>query len=258
MENDPFDVLVQGSFGPDALRVNWTSEMRTTTPDLERLIAQAWRRKQRQVQARGGRLFPGPLCRLVGYRVQDGALWLSLGPTDYRDLVGTNLSHPELWRSLGFQCFSNALAVHASVTTADHLLLIYRRSTSLADHPGYYDVCGGHLDPVLDQRDSVPDPYAAMLRELREETGIPPDRVRSAICRGLVRSRLAFKPDLVFDVATSLSSAELSSLPLDEEHAGLTFLPDQPDAIARFLRDHPTGLAPAGNACLQLHHGARQ
>ncbi|MBI4322202.1 MAG: NUDIX domain-containing protein [Chloroflexi bacterium] len=253
MHDDFFEPLALGTFDRGSLRVQWTNEQRDTTTALERLIARAWRIKSRQVRAEGGSLFAGPLCRLVSHAVEDAMLHLTLGPTNYRDLVGTNLCHPELWPSLGPRFFSNALAVHATIATVDGYLLVFQRSRLVGEHAGHYDVCGGHIDPALDLREGIPDPFATVLRELQEETGIPPGRVTRVTCRGLVRSRETYKPDLIFTLETSLPSRDVIAAPLDAEHTRQILLPNRREEIAQFLDEHQDDLAPAGRACLELH-----
>ncbi|MER3487126.1 MAG: hypothetical protein C4345_15245, partial [Chloroflexota bacterium] len=92
----PFRWLVDGCFTELQLTTRWHEQRRTYPPAVSMLIDRAWREAQRAAHAAGQELFAGPLCRLLAWHTHGDALVLDLGPTDYREFVGTNLRHPEL------------------------------------------------------------------------------------------------------------------------------------------------------------------
>lgn len=218
---------------------------------MEHLIESAWRNCLARESGKG--LFPGPLCRLLDYSAAEDTLKLELGPTDYRELIGTNVCHPEIAERFGHDYLSNALAVHAVVATVDRRLLVFKRSSDVGEYPEAYDVCGGHIDPEIDAVRSVPSPYKALRRELREEIGLADDETERIVCCGLVRNTATLKPDLIFDVWTKLTWSEFEHRDLNEEHRSVHCIPDSTTGIVRFLADHIENMAPAGVAALELH-----
>ena len=246
-----YEILVSGTYLESQIEVRWTGKGRKRADQVEPLIEAAWR--ERLVRAKPESLFPGPLCRLDRYLVSDGRLVLELGPTDYREMIGTNVCHPEIASRLGHDYLSNALAVHAAVTTTDERVLVFQRSWEVGEYPGAYDVFGGHLDPDADLVGGVPSPYATLRRELQEEIGLSETDIIRVVCHGLVRNVRTLKPDLIFDVWTRRSWAEFQRIRLDEEHRGIYSVLNRPRDIARFIKDHAEGIAPAGVAALELH-----
>ena len=74
---------------------------RTTDARVESLIAEQWDRSVREATAQGKILFAGPQCRLVRHECFGDRLRLSLGPTDYRDFLGTNMQWPLIQQAVG-------------------------------------------------------------------------------------------------------------------------------------------------------------
>lgn len=248
-----FDILASGAFDRQHLRVHLSEEQRKTSPEIERIIEDIWHRRLTEAQRRGKMLYPGRLCRLVDFGVRRDVLHLTLGPTGFRDLIGTNLAGPQWLRALGAAYLSNALGVHATVISADGRIAIFRRSSRVADYPNFYDVCGGHVEPDFDCVGGVPDPFRAIVREIHEEMSIAPGEITSIRCLGIARNTTTLKPDLIFSVCTSLPSSTLLRAPLDDEHAQIELIDDDIEPINAFIAQRRTSLAPAGAACLSLH-----
>lgn len=82
-----------GHFPAGRVVVHWFPEKRRnmTDPELEERIDREWRLA---VQA-NPRIFAGRLCRMIHLEEDGGSLMLTLGITDYRELVGTNVSNLE-------------------------------------------------------------------------------------------------------------------------------------------------------------------
>lgn len=216
------------------------------------MIEEAWNTRLVEAEQQGKMLFAGRLCRLVEYTVHENALHLTLGPTDYRELLGTNLSHPELLHTLGPAYLSNALAVHAVVSGTDEKIIIFKRSPLVAEYPNYYDVCGGHVEPDFDWVENKPDPFGAITREIREEMGISSEEIQNIVCLGLVRNTKTLKLDLIFSVLTSQPSSSFLNTPLGEEHVDIELIDDNEASITQFLHERHGSIAPAGEACLTL------
>src|SRR4051794_20579697 len=92
----PFHLLALGPFPPDHIRASLISSKMARNAETDRLIADAWAQCSVIAAERGQSLFAGSMCRLHGWEIVDGELRLSFGRTDYRELVGTNIAHPEI------------------------------------------------------------------------------------------------------------------------------------------------------------------
>jgi hypothetical protein len=150
---------------------------------------------------------------------------------------------------------SNALGVHAAVVSSDGKLIVYKRSALVAECPGCYDVCGGHVEPEFDCFEGIPDPFHSIRREIGEEMGIQSEELVSVVCLGLAQNTSTFKPDLIFAVQARQASSTLLGKPLSDEHANVQALDNNETSIQRFLRRHATTIAPAGRAALVLQAG---
>jgi 8-oxo-dGTP pyrophosphatase MutT (NUDIX family) len=103
-------------------------------------------------------LFDANLFRLVDAASQpDGTLHLTLGNTSYKEYTTTRVL--EFFQDRTRQELSNALAICS--------------------------VIGGFFERDLDMT-VQPDPFQAMRREIREETGIQPADIREQYCLGAV------------------------------------------------------------------------
>ena len=91
-------IIAVGQWRPGQVRVKFDPEEHIgRDPKVEALIEEAWA----QAQSRGGLLFPGPLYRLAAYDELDHRLLLTVGPTDYREYLGTNRRRHDVEREIG-------------------------------------------------------------------------------------------------------------------------------------------------------------
>lgn len=258
----PFVVLVGECFRPEAVRVLVEPTARPTTPELERLIAEEWDRQTILASRAGRLLFNGELLRYVRHEVAPGAdgtqrLDLAVGPTCYRDFVGTNLFNHHRLGEFAWESFANPIGTTATLITGDGYLCYGRRSLKVAYHGGYVHTFGGALeeqDLAADGR-SV-DAFASVLRELREEVGLDRGDIAEAWCVGMIRDKEIWQPELLFDARTELSAAELSdrwsSAEAKDEHDGLVSCLSEPDAIVPFILGSGA-IAPVAIGAMFLH-----
>ncbi|MBI4492680.1 MAG: NUDIX hydrolase [Chloroflexi bacterium] len=246
-----FLVLARGCFPPERVEVWWDERPRPTTPELEASIEAAWQAAVRRAQRCGLELYPGPLCRLVDHRVEGERLLLTLGPTDFRALVGTNWAQPHRYHELGPERFANAVGVSATLRTADGRLLVVRRGRTVFHHPGWYHVPSGHLEPEAHGA----DPFRAIQAELREEAGVEARELERLVCRGLALVADTCKPELVFEAHTSLPAGALLARFQPGENQALVALADRGPTLRRFLTRHRR-VTPAARACLHLFGAA--
>jgi 8-oxo-dGTP pyrophosphatase MutT (NUDIX family) len=235
----PYVILAPGRFDKGQLRITWTHEPRATTDEIERLIAEQWERRLAQAEQTGQMLFNGELARYVSHEVTGGTLHITVGPTCYRDFLGTNLYHNHRVDELGWHRFGNPLGTTGLLITADEQILLGRRSHRVAFHGGYLHTIGGALEMQDIDDPADIDAFAALLRELGEEIGLTAREVTSAHCMGLIRDTDIYQPELLFEVHIGLTAAELCGR-LDhddaqQEHVGLEWCPNRPNAIVDFL-----------------------
>jgi len=186
-----------------------------TTPAIQQWMDALWQQKLASAQQEGYPLYESQLFRFVHAeswhegQVEEGnnRLHLVLGDTSYKEYTTTRV--PEFAQGRSRQELSNALAVCSVIETSDGSIL-YERRRKVAVYVGRYHVIGGFFERDLDTSATNPDPFAAIRREIREETGIQAADITEQYCLGVV-----------YDVATP--HAEVCFLtrlciPLNEVH----------------------------------------
>ena len=182
-----FEIVARGCYRPDQVRVEYEPALcMPTTPEIQSWLDQCWQEKLQQARESGTRLFDAPLFRFVEATAQDdGTLHLPVGDTSYKEYVTTRV--PEFFASRTRQELGNALSVCSVVETSDDYVLLDRRQ-GVDVYVGRYHVIGGFFERGLDvtPQGVQPDPFGAMRREIREETGIQAEDIREQYCLGVV------------------------------------------------------------------------
>lgn len=251
-----FSVAVLGPFERGAVATLWRDEGRMSNSHLEALIEQTWLDQKEAADREDRILFNGEMARLIGASVEDGCLQLRLGPTNYRDFVGTNLFNGQLFATLGPMYFSNPLGTTATVVTRDGWIGYGRRSHRVAFHAGYLHTFGGALEMQDRHADGSFDVFDALSRELREELAIEGRDIERWHVTGLVRDHQIHQPELLLDVCVRLTRADLLDRldweADDQEHTALEWCADDPAAVVPFLRAAGR-VAPVCVAAIMLH-----
>ncbi len=257
----PFSVLMQGRFAAESVRVKLDVSERSTTPALEALIEAEWTPRLADAQREGRLLFNGELLRYVDHRIVESPaatprFELTVGPTCYRDFVGTNLYNNQRVAEFGWASFSNPVGTTATLLTADGRICYGRRSMQVAFHAGYVHTFGGALEPGDRDASGAIDVFDSVSRELHEEVGLRGDELGSLICVGLIRDTEILQPELLFEARVALSTAQLierwSTAEARDEHHELVDLPDDRDDIVPFIRGCGK-IAPVAVGGLMLH-----
>ena len=252
----PFLIEFSGHYVRTQVATRVCDDQRQTTPGIEAQIARTWEVQLALAHEEGRLLFDGALARLAHVEVTGGNLRLRLGTTSYRQFVGTNLYNMTSVRDEGVDALANPLGVSAAIVTADGFLTFGRRSDRVAFHAGYLHAVGGMIDAGDCRDDGTCDVFAAMMRETMEEMALGEDELLDMHVTGMVRDRLLFQPELLFDVAVSLPRAGLLARFDDRvaggEHAGLEFVYDDPEAVLPFL-ENATSVAPITHGSILLH-----
>jgi len=240
-----------GDWGPGEVEAAWVESTRVVLPEVERLIERAWS----DATARPGvHLFDGPMCRLESSSVspppEGQRLRLALSPTSYKGFLGTNLTHPELADRYGAEVLANPVGVSPALETSDGLLLMGRRSASVAYHPNRVHPFAGALEPG-----DAGDAFAAVRRELHEELALEDADVTDLRCAGLVEDATLRQPELIFRARCALTRAQVEARVDQIEHRGIWPVQTTRRGIESVLGE--SELTPVAVATLLLWGGAR-
>jgi len=255
----PYDVLIGGRFSPENISALWTDRPRPTTPRVEELIEREWTFRLAQAARSGARLFDGRLGRYVGHEVVGRRLTLTLGPTRYRDFVGTNLYHPELAERFGWEYLSNPVGTTATLITADDYLVFGRRSGKVAYHAGFLHTFGGSLEAADLRPGGRVDVRGSLDRELQEELGLRASETATVECSGMIRDHEILQPELLFEVHLLLTRRQLLdrfAAVGDDEHLAAEACPVHPRQIVPFLRQ-AAPVAPVAVGAMMLFGAQR-
>jgi 8-oxo-dGTP pyrophosphatase MutT (NUDIX family) len=252
----PFLLHALGPFARDRVVSTFDGLRMATNAETRALIEAAWISREAEASARGQLLFAGPMCRLHALSVRDDELALSFGPTNYRELVGTNLSHPEFGSRFGDEFLSNGTGVCAAIETVDHKLVVQRRGARVFEHPGRLHVCGGAVEPQSNSGNAVADPFATIEREMAEELGILPSEITEMRCLGLARDGATHKPEVLLHVRIDRTARQIAE-ETSAEHTALHIIDADPASLSGWMTDHWTEIAPIGLACLTAYLACR-
>lgn len=211
--------------------------------------------------------------RLSRAHLQGSTLTLALSTTTYMDFIGTNeraITDPE-WReqlmNLGIQdradqnsYFASPLAVCAVMYCFDLpagsdspgvYVPIALRSNKVMIYPGVHHVFGGMID-VGEQRSHV-NLNGNIRRELREEMGIPDDKMGNGFFYGIIRQKPGRIPEAICGLPVYVSQEELerswrTTAPGKFEHRQLTF--HGVNDLPHFLETYGETMVPSGAAAL--------
>ncbi len=248
-----FEFLVRGCFTPAQLVVDYNPTHHVSlTTGMRATMEQLWHDKLAQAKEKNFPLFDGQLFRLMyAEERDDSTLRVKLGDTSYKEYVATR--SPEFSRQLTRDELSNPLSVCSVIETLDgYILLENRQGTDV--HDGRIHVIGGFMDRDKDGEGHAPDPFAAMNREMREETGIQEQDIREQYCLGVVYDTLVPHPELCFVTRLSIPLTTLSKRkPEDNEVKELRMLRVNATTLKESIQANHGNISPTGEAALILY-----
>lgn len=202
-----FESLAAGLYQREDLHVHFNPTPHAPPPSID--LDGPWR----AACARWPALFNGPQVRLRSFQSSPGRLCIECELTDYRSFLGTNLRSGDLKGVEPARDFANPIGVSGGIVTRDGEVILIVRSENLSDYPGFPDTVGGgiHVDETESDAPAAIHPFDAMGREVEEELGLKADEFSVRHCLGLYRNRETFKPELVFDVRTTLEAGRITS-----------------------------------------------
>ncbi len=248
-----FEFLARGCYTPEQLvidynpahRASFTAKMRT---EMERV----WYDKLTQAKKQDFPLFDGQLFRLIYAEERDDkTLRVKLGDTSYKEYVATRT--PEFSRQLTRDELSNPLSVCSVIETLDSYILLEKRQGTDV-HDGRLHVIGGFMERGKDTKDDKPDPFGAMNREMREETGIQERDIHEQYCLGMVYDTLVPHPELCFVTRLNIPLTALSKRKAeDNEVKELQMLRVTATTLKESLLANHGNISPTGEAALILY-----
>jgi len=251
----PFFLDAVGPYGSEQIRTTWCGESRPTNPAVEQAIDVFWRRHTARAAAEGFGLWDGPLCRLIEYSHVPDGLALTLGPTCYREFLGTNLYNAHFRYTHGPEVLASPVGVSAIVMIGKQYLLLGRRSKMVAYHPDRIHPFGGCAEPTGSAE--APDLFGCITAELREEVGLTPGQVDQPVCLGLVRDKHILQPEFLFDVPVAASvdgiRAAVARAEHSTEHTDVMIVRNHPASVVNFMQLNLAELTPVALAGLLLH-----
>jgi 8-oxo-dGTP pyrophosphatase MutT (NUDIX family) len=212
-----------------------------------------WQQQLSIAQEQGFPLFDAPLFRLIHVEVSsDGILHLILGDTTYKEYTVTRL--PTFARGRKREQLSNPLAVCSVVETRDGFML-YEQRQNAAVHAGRFHVIAGFFERNSDRDEQGrPDPFGAMRREIREETGIQATDIEEQYCLGAVYDVVNPHGELCFLTRLHISLAEvLTRTPEDDEVKELLSLAVTKESLRDFLVKNHGNISATGEPNLLLY-----
>ncbi len=253
-----FEILAQGVYRSDQLAITHNPALRMPiTPAIQEWMDTVWQQKLAIAREQGFPLYDSELFRLVSVTAEpDGILQLVLGDTSYKEYIATRT--PKFARRRDRSELSNALAVCSVVETSNgYILYEKRQKTDL--HAGRYHVIAGFFDRNHDTDASgQPDPFAAMRRELREETGIQSSDIREQYCLGAVYDLVHPHGELCFLTTLNITLAEVHTrVPEDNEIQQLLSLHVTEKSLRDFILTNHGNISSTGKPNLLMYGAVR-
>src|SRR6266705_5490875 len=180
-----FEILAHGLYRQDQLNITYNPSLRMpTSPTMQAWMDTLWEQKLVLAREQNTPLFDAPLFRLIEAEAKsDGTLHLVLGDTGYKEYVTTRV--PEFAHGRKREELGNALSVCSVVEPSNGYILLDKRQ-GVDVYVGRYHVIGGFFERNLDMNTARPDPFAAICREIYEETGIQSTDIQEQFCLGVV------------------------------------------------------------------------
>jgi 8-oxo-dGTP pyrophosphatase MutT (NUDIX family) len=250
-----FEIIAQGLYRPDQLTTIYDPTLRMPkTAEIEVWMENLWQEKLVQAQAQKTRLFDAPLFRFISAHASSNQLIITVGDTSYKEYVTTRV--PEFAGTHPRHELGNALSVCSVIETSDAAILLEQRQ-GVDVYVGRYHVIGGFFERILDtNQGELPDPFAAMRREIREETGIQASDIRDQYCLGSVYDVTTPHAELCFLTRLNISLAEVHTRqPEDDEIQHLRSLAITAESLRTFLLEHHGNISATGEPNLIMYGG---
>ena len=253
-----FEILAHGFYRPDQLEITYNPSLRMpTNSPIQAWMDALWEQKLANAHDQNIPLFDAPLFRFVEVEVKDnGILHLVLGDTGYKEYVTTRV--PEFSQGRKREALGNALSVCSVVETSDGYILLDQRQ-GVDVYVGRFHVIGGFFERDRDSTVSKqPDPFGAIRREIREETGILQSDIHAQFCLGVVYDTTTPHAEMCFLTCLAIPLAEVHNrLPEEDEIKQLETLKVSEPEFREFLVKNHGNISATGEPNLLMYGGVR-
>ncbi len=279
-----FDIITHGLYRPDQLTIQYDPTSRIyVTSQVQVWMDAFWQEQLQQARLHNRRLFDAPLFRYVNAQSSSAqSLDLTLGDTSYKEYVTTRT--PLFAQGRARHELANPLAVCSVIETSDGYILLDRRQ-GVDVYAGRYHVIGGFFERSLDTSTSFPldasnpsnatyptypslasypsnasnpsvqpDPFAAIRREIREETGIQSADIREQYCLGVVYDLTTPHAEMCFLTLLHIPLEEVQRRqPEDAEVKHLIPLHVTYESLRAFILQHHGNISATGEPNLLFY-----
>lgn len=230
--------------------------------DIQERIETLWEETKKKVTEKGGKLFRGPIAKVMSMRVEDRTLHADLKLTDYGAFIGTNSLPSEVtgfdpWNPTDTRNVAYPLSVGVVTVTADDFVIFgekTKKNPYVGDTPMFTLAPEGYVNPVTDfgarldetkeDEFGTRDGHAigvslqnAVLRELPGELNLHPFRPSHVVADCVINkhpmisfiARSPYKKDHVLSRWNAIGN---------KEYTALHFIGNTPSSIEAFL-DEP-------------------
>jgi 8-oxo-dGTP pyrophosphatase MutT (NUDIX family) len=253
-----FEILAHGFYRPDQLEITYNPSLRiATSSPIQAWMDALWEQKLEIAHEQNIPLFDAPLFRFVEVEAKDdGTLHLVLGDTGYKEYVTTRV--PEFAQGRKREDLGNALSVCSVVETSNGYILLDQRQ-GVDVYVGRYHVIGGFFERDRDSTVSKqPDPFGAIRREIREETGILQSDIREQFCLGVVYDNATPHAEMCFLTCLTIPLAEVHNrIPEEDEINQLETLKVTEAELREFLVKNHGNISATGEPNLLMYGGVR-
>ncbi len=251
-----FEIVARGFYRPDQVNMEYDSSLRMpVTPQIQAWMDALWQEKLQLAKETGSRLFEAPLFRFIEATSRDdGTLRVLVGDTTYKEYVTTRV--PEFAAGRTRQELGNALSVCSVVETSDSYILLDKRQ-GVDVYVGRYHVIGGFFERNVDVTagSARPDPFGAMRREIREETGVQADDIDEQHCLGVVYDVRVPHGEMCFLTRLNITRDEVvhQRTPEEDEIKELLTLHITPESLRAFIINNHGNISATGEPNLLLY-----
>jgi 8-oxo-dGTP pyrophosphatase MutT (NUDIX family) len=252
-----FEILARGFFKPNQLTITYDPTLQMpNTPSMQVWMDRTWEERLAAARAQGFPLYDSRLFRLVSVERTGVTLQLVLGDTSYKDYTTTRT--PDFFQGRERAELANPLAVCSVIETSDGYIL-YEKRRNKGVHEGRYHVIAGFFERDRDMDTAgMPDPFAAMRREMREETGIQAADIREQYCLGAVYDITSPHGELCFLTRLHIPLTEVHQRePEDNEIEHLLSLSITEASLRDFILTNHGHIAATGEPNLLMYGGLK-
>ncbi len=253
-----FEILAYSLYRPEQLEITYNPSLRMPAdPIIQAWMDSFWKQKLAIAREQHVPLFDAPLFRFIEVEERDdNTLHLLLGDTGYKEYVTTRV--PEFAQGRKREELGNALSVCSVVETSDGYILLDKRQ-GVDVYVGRYHVIGGFFERDRDSTDSKqPDPFGAMRREIREETGILQADIHEQFCLGVVYDTTTPHAEMCFLTSLSIPVSEVQNrIPEENEIKQLEMLKATDSELRKFLIQNHGNISATGEPNLLMYGGVR-